>query len=249
MIKGRIHSIESMGLVDGPGIRTIVFIQGCKLRCAYCHNPDTWNLNGGMEVTPEELMKKILRFKPYFSRSGGGVTFSGGDPLVQPEFLLEMLKLCKASGIHTAIDTAGYGDGNYDEILKYTDLVLLDIKHINSDGYVVLTGRDTKDVNTFLQALRKSKTRVWVRHVVVPGYTDTTEHMDKIADIINNEIPNVDKIELLPYHVLGVNKYETLGIKYRLDGVEPMNKERAKELQDYLISKVNSISNTNSRIS
>ncbi|EQB88743.1 pyruvate formate lyase activating enzyme [Clostridium punense] len=249
MIKGRIHSIESMGLVDGPGIRTIVFIQGCKLRCAYCHNPDTWNLNGGMEVTPEELMKKILRFKPYFSRSGGGVTFSGGDPLVQPEFLLEMLKLCKASGIHTAIDTAGYGDGNYDEILKYTDLVLLDIKHINSDGYVVLTGRDTKDVNTFLQALRKSKTRVWVRHVVVPGYTDTTEHMDKIADIINNEIPNVDKIELLPYHVLGVNKYETLGIKYRLDGVEPMNKERAKELQYYLISKVNSISNTNSRIS
>lgn len=249
MIKGRIHSIESMGLVDGPGIRTIVFIQGCKLRCAYCHNPDTWNLNGGMEVTPEELMKKILRFKPYFSRSGGGVTFSGGDPLVQPEFLLEMLKLCKASGIHTAIDTAGYGDGNYDEILKYTDLVLLDIKHINSDGYVVLTGRDTKDVNTFLQALRKSKTRVWVRHVVVPGYTDTTEHMDKIADIINNEIPNVDKIELLPYHVLGVNKYETLGIKYRLDGVEPMNKERAKELQDYLISKVNSISTTNSRIS
>lgn len=249
MIKGRIHSIESMGLVDGPGIRTIVFIQGCKLRCAYCHNPDTWNLNGGMEVTPEELMKKILRFKPYFSRSGGGVTFSGGDPLVQPKFLLEMLKLCKASGIHTAIDTAGYGDGNYDEILKYTDLVLLDIKHINSDGYVVLTGRDTKDVNTFLEALRKSKTRVWVRHVVVPGYTDTTDHMDKIADIINNEIPNVDKIELLPYHVLGVNKYEALGIKYRLDGVEPMNKEEAKELQDYLISKVNSKSNTSSKIS
>lgn len=249
MIKGRIHSIESMGLVDGPGIRTIVFIQGCKLRCAYCHNPDTWNLNGGTEVTPEELMKKILRFKPYFSRSGGGVTFSGGDPLVQPEFLLEMLKLCKANGIHTAIDTAGYGDGNYDEILKYTDLVLLDVKHINSDGYVVLTGRDTKDVNTFLEALRKSKTRVWVRHVVVPGYTDTNEHMNKIADIINNEIPNVDKIELLPYHVLGVNKYETLGIKYRLDGVEPMNKERAKELQDYLISKVNSISNTSSKIS
>lgn len=249
MIKGRIHSIESMGLVDGPGIRTIVFIQGCKLRCAYCHNPDTWNLNGGMEVTPEELMKKILRFKPYFSRSGGGVTFSGGDPLMQPKFLLELLKKCKENGIHTAIDTAGYGDGNYNEILKYTDLVLLDIKHINSDGYVVLTGRDTKDVNTFLQALRKSKTRVWVRHVVVPGYTDTTEHMDKIADIINSEIPNVDKIELLPYHVLGVNKYEALGIKYRLEGVEPMNKERAKELQDYLISKVNSKSNTASKIS
>ncbi|MEG0775292.1 pyruvate formate-lyase-activating protein [Clostridium sp.] len=238
MIKGRIHSIESMGLVDGPGIRTVVFFQGCKLRCAYCHNPDTWNLNGGMEVTPEELMKKILRFKPYFSRSGGGVTFSGGDPLVQPEFLLEMLKLCKANGIHTAIDTAGYGDGNYEEILKYTDLVLLDIKHVNSNGYVVLTGRDTKDVNLFLEALRSSKTRVWVRHVVVPGYTDTNEHMDKIAGIINEEIPNVDKIELLPYHILGVNKYEQLNIKYRLEGVQPMDKERTNELQQYLTSLV-----------
>ncbi|WP_291575210.1 pyruvate formate-lyase-activating protein [Clostridium sp. UBA4548] len=249
MIKGRIHSIESMGLVDGPGIRTVVFIQGCKLRCAYCHNPDTWNLNSGIEVTPEEVMKKILRFKPYFSRSGGGVTFSGGDPLVQPAFLLEMLKLCKANGIHTAIDTAGYGDGNYDEILKYTDLVLLDIKHINSDGYVVLTGRDTKDVNTFLEALRRSKTRVWVRHVVVPGYTDTEDHMKKIAEIITNEVPNVDKIELLPYHVLGVNKYEKLGISYRLDGVEPMNKEKVKQLQDYLVSLVNSDSKTNTKIS
>jgi pyruvate formate lyase activating enzyme len=249
MIKGRIHSIESMGLVDGPGIRTVVFIQGCKLRCAYCHNPDTWNLNCGTEVTPEELMKKILRFKPYFTRSGGGVTFSGGDPLVQPEFLLEMLKLCKANGIHTTIDTAGYGDGNYDEILKYTDLVLLDIKHIDSDGYVVLTGRDTKDVNLFLDALRRSNTKVWVRHVVVPGYTDTKDHMEKIANIINGEIPNVEKIELLPYHVLGVNKYDKLGIKYRLEGVEPMDKEKTKELQEYLISLVNMNKETLNKIS
>jgi pyruvate formate lyase activating enzyme len=236
MVKGRIHSIESMGLVDGPGIRTVIFFQGCKLRCAYCHNPDTWNLNGGIEFSPEDLMKKILRFKPYFSRSGGGVTFSGGDPLVQPEFLLEMLKLCKTNGIHTAIDTAGYGDGNYDEILKYTDLVLLDVKHVNSDGYVVLTGRNTKDVNLFLESLRKSNTRVWVRHVVVPGYTDTKEHMDKIAQIINEEIPNVDKIELLPYHILGVNKYEQLGIKYRLEGVNPMDKDKTNDLQQYLTS-------------
>jgi len=249
MVKGRIHSIESMGLVDGPGIRTVVFIQGCKLRCAYCHNPDTWSLNCGTEITPEELMKKILRFKPYFTRSGGGVTFSGGDPLVQPEFLLEMLKLCKANGIHTTIDTAGYGDGNYDEILKYTDLVLLDIKHINSDGYVVLTGRDTKDVNLFLDALRRSNTKVWVRHVVVPGYTDTKDHMDKIANIINEEIPNVEKIELLPYHVLGVNKYDKLGIKYRLEGVEPMDKEKTKELQEYLISLVNMNKETLNKIS
>ena len=121
MIKGRIHSIESMGLVDGPGIRVVVFFQGCSLRCKFCHNPDTWNCNGGDEYTTEELVKKIERFKPYFKQSGGGVTISGGDPLRQPEFLIEVLKLCKEKGIHTCVDTAGYGLGEYDEILKYTD--------------------------------------------------------------------------------------------------------------------------------
>lgn len=239
METGRIHSIESMGLVDGPGIRIVIFFQGCKLRCSYCHNPDTWNLKDGNVVTTDELVKKILRFRPYFERSGGGVTFSGGDPLMQPVFLLELLKKCKEHGIHTTIDTAGYGDGNFDEILKYTDLVLLDVKHINSDGYVLLTGCDSNGINTFLESLRYSNTRVWVRHVVVPGYTDTIEHMDKLSEIVNNEIPNVDKIELLPYHLLGVNKYDTMGLKYKLKGVEHMDKERCKELQEYLISKVN----------
>ena len=234
MVKGRIHSIESMGLVDGPGVRTVVFFQGCKLRCAYCHNPDTWKLSGGTEMTAEELVQKIVRFKPYFNSSGGGVTFSGGDTLVQPEFLLECLKLCKENGIHTAIDTAGFGSGDYSEILKYTDLVLLDIKHSNSKGYVTLTGKDTKDVNLFLYALRKSKTRVWVRHVVVPGYTDSKEHINNIADIISEEIPNVDRVELLPYHVLGVNKYEALSIPYKLEGVEPMDKDKTAELQIFL---------------
>lgn len=239
MVKGRIHSIESMGLVDGPGIRVVVFMQGCKLRCAYCHNPDTWTLNGGEEYTADELVAKIERFKPFFERSGGGVTFSGGDPLFQDEFLLEALKKCKEKGIHTTIDTAGYGHGNYDEILKYTDLVLLDVKHKDNDGYIALTGQNTHDVNIFLEALRKSDCRVWIRHVVVPGYTDTKEHMDKIAKVINEEIPNVDRIDLLPYHLLGVNKYEVLGIKYKLDGVPAMDKEKTKELQDYLISLVN----------
>ncbi|MGL4730518.1 MAG: pyruvate formate-lyase-activating protein [Clostridium sp.] len=238
MVKGRIHSIESMGLVDGPGIRVVVFMQGCKLRCAYCHNPDTWTLNGGEEMSADELVAKIERFKPFFERSGGGVTFSGGDPLFQEEFLLECLKKCKAKGIHTTIDTAGYGHGNYDEILKYTDLVLLDIKHENSKGYITLTGQDTHDVNIFLETLRNSDCRVWIRHVVVPGYTDSKEHIEKIAKIINEEIPNVDRIDLLPYHLLGVNKYEVLGIKYKLDGVPPMDKEKTKELQDYLVSLV-----------
>ncbi|MGH4052097.1 MAG: pyruvate formate-lyase-activating protein [Clostridium sp.] len=231
MVKGKIHSIESMGLVDGPGIRVVVFFQGCKLRCAYCHNPDTWQLSGGNEMTPEELIQKIVRFKPYFKRSGGGVTFSGGDPLLQPEFLLECLKLCKLSGVHTALDTAGFGNGDYTQILKYTDLVLLDIKQITGQGYVSLTGRDSTDVNVFLESLRKSESRVWVRHVVVPGITDSVEHITKLAKIIRQEVPRVDKVELLPYHVLGVSKYEALGIPYKLKGVEPMDKDKNDELQ------------------
>ena len=231
MVKGKIHSIESMGLVDGPGIRVVVFFQGCKLRCAYCHNPDTWQLNGGIEMTPGEIVQKIVRFKQYFNRSGGGVTFSGGDPLLQSQFLLECLKLCKQNGIHTALDTAGFGDGNYDEILKYTDLVLLDIKHTSSKGYVALTGKSATDVNIFLETLRKSKSRVWVRHVVVPGLTDSKEHITKLAKIISEEVPNLDKVELLPYHVLGVSKYESLSIPYKLKGVEPMDKDKTKELQ------------------
>ncbi|MCB2357981.1 pyruvate formate-lyase-activating protein [Clostridium estertheticum] len=239
MVKGKIHSIETMGLVDGPGIRVVVFFQGCKLRCAYCHNPDTWQLSGGTEMTPEAIIEKIVRFKPYFNRSGGGVTFSGGDPLLQSEFLLECLKLCKQNGIHTALDTAGFGDGNYDEILKYTDLVLLDIKQTTGKGYVALTGKDTTDVNIFLESLRKSKSRVWVRHVVVPGITDSEEHISKLAKIINEEVPNLDKVELLSYHVLGVSKYEELSIPYKLKGVDAMDKAKTKELQTLIDSLLN----------
>ncbi|MBX4267409.1 pyruvate formate-lyase-activating protein [Clostridium estertheticum] len=239
MVKGKIHSIETMGLVDGPGIRVVIFFQGCKLRCAYCHNPDTWQLSGGTEMTPDEIVKKIVRFKPYFNRSGGGVTFSGGDPLLQSEFLLECLKLCKQNGIHTALDTAGFGDGNYDEILKYTDLVLLDIKQTTGKGYVALTGKDTTDVNIFLESLRKSKSRVWVRHVVVPGITDSEEHITKLAKIINEEVPNLDKVELLSYHVLGVSKYEELSIPYKLKGVDAMDKDKTKELQTLIDSLLN----------
>lgn len=239
MVKGKIHSIETMGLVDGPGIRVVVFFQGCKLRCAYCHNPDTWQLSGGTEMTPDEIVEKIVRFKPYFNRSGGGVTFSGGDPLLQPEFLLECLKLCKQNGIHTALDTAGFGDGNYDEILKYTDLVLLDIKQTTGKGYVALTGKDATDVNIFLASLRQSKSRVWVRHVVVPGITDSIEHITKLAKIIKEEVPNLDKVELLSYHVLGVSKYDELSIPYKLKGIDAMDKDKTKKLQALIDSLLN----------
>lgn len=233
MTKGRIHSIESMGLVDGPGVRTVVFLQGCKLRCAYCHNPDTWNLDGGTEMLPEELLKKILRYKPYFEKSGGGVTFSGGDPLLQPEFLLEMLKLCKENGIHTTLDTSGYGFGEYDEILKYADLVILDIKHVDDIGYKNLTGRSKRGVEIFLEALSRSDCKVWIRHVVVPEITDSKEHIQKLEEIIK-DIKNVEKVELLPYHTLGTNKYEKLGIPYRLKDVEPMDKQETKKLEKEL---------------
>ena len=233
-MKGRIHSIESMGLVDGPGIRTVVFFQGCKLRCAYCHNPDTWAMNEGTEIEADELYKKITRFKPYFERSGGGVTFSGGDPLMQADFLIEILKLCKENGIHTTIDTAGYGVGKHEEILKYTDLILFDIKHVTSEGYKNLTGLDGRGAYDFLNIAQKQKVPLWIRHVVVPDITDSKEHFEKLASIIN-DINYIEKIELLPYHTLGVNKYETMGIKYRLKDTEPMSKEKIKEKEKILL--------------
>ena len=231
MLKGNVHSIETMGLVDGPGIRVVVFLQGCALRCKFCHNPDTWSMDGGEEYTPEELVKKIERFKTYFASSGGGVTFSGGEPLRQPEFLLEALKLCKSKGIHTTLDTAGFGFGNYDEILKYTDLVLFDIKHYTRDGYKNITLVEIDESLRFLEAMKKNNTKMWIRHVVVPGLTDSEVHLRELKEFIDT-IPNVEKVELLPYHMLGVNKYEELGIKYPLEGVEVMDKELAKKYQE-----------------
>ncbi|GFZ31576.1 pyruvate formate-lyase-activating enzyme [Clostridium zeae] len=232
MIKGTIHSIESMGLVDGPGIRVVVFFQGCKLRCAYCHNPDTWAEKGsGTEISAEELIKKILRFKPYFSKSGGGVTFSGGEPLLQPEFLIECLRLCKENGIHTALDTAGYGLGNYEEILNYVDLILFDVKHIKKEKYKELTLSNIDESLKFLEVAQRLEKKMWIRHVVVPGMTDSEEHLEELSKYIMN-IRNVEKVELLPYHVLGVNKYEIMNINYRLKDVKPMNKEYTKQWQD-----------------
>ena len=233
MVKGRIHSIESMGLVDGPGVRTVVFFQGCKLRCAYCHNPDTWNLSGGEEMSAEELVRRIARFKPYFSRSNGGVTFSGGDPLLQKDFLIEVLKLCKKNDIHTALDTAGFGDGDYEEILKYVDLILFDIKNTTKEGYKELTLRDMDESLKFLEIANNMDKKFWIRHVVVPGITDSEDNIKRLAEMIKG-IKNVEKIELLPYHLLGANKYEGLGIPYRLEGLPAMDKTKAKELEEKL---------------
>lgn len=234
MAKGYIHSIESMGLVDGPGVRYVIFMQGCPLRCRYCHNPDTWNMGEGEEVEPKDLFAKILRFRTYFESSGGGVTFSGGEPLLQKDFLIELLKMCKAEGIHTAIDTAGGGIGDFGEILDLADMVLLDIKHVKPEGYQAVTGIPMDRFENFVAQLKEKRSvDLWLRAVIVPGINDS---MDYVRDVweVAKQLPRVKKIELLPYHTLGVNKYVNLGIPYSLEGVPPMDKKLTAKWQEYL---------------
>lgn len=232
-ILGRISSIESMGLLDGPGIRFVAFLQGCKLRCKYCHNPETWNVNGRSQITsPEELIKKISRFKNYFG-TDGGVTFSGGEPLLQPEFLLECLKLCKKENIHTCIDTAGVGFGEYDEILDYTDLVILDIKAVDEREYRELTGQDIKYFNQFLSVTQRKNKKLWLRQVIVPNMNDDREHIVALCEFAK-KLKNVEKVELLPYKTIGVHKYRDLNIPYRLDGVPELSEEKLDELNKIL---------------
>ena len=231
MIKGNIDSFETMGLVDGPGVRFVVFMQGCPLRCAYCHNPETWSDKKKIEMTAEELVKKILKYKPYFG-DDGGVTFSGGEPLKQPEFLLEALKECKKHNLHTCLDTSGYGE-NYEEILDYVDLVILDVKAIVPEKYKALTGQVMDKYNKFLESWQKKNKKLWLRKVIVPGYNDTKEDILKLKDYIKN-IKNVERVELLPYHSMAKEKYKNLGIKYRLENVLDMDKEKCKQLEKFL---------------
>ena len=231
MVKGNIDSFESMGLVDGPGVRFVVFMQGCPLRCAYCHNPETWADEKKIEMTAEELVKKVLKYKPYFG-DDGGVTFSGGEPLRQPKFLLEALKECKKYGINTCLDTSGAGD-EYDEILDYVDLVILDVKTIDAEKYKALTGQNIERYNRFLATCQKKKKRLWLRQVIVPGYNDTEADILHLKEYIKN-IENVEKVELLPYHSMAKEKYKKLGIKYRLENVLDMDKEKCKKLEKLL---------------
>ena len=232
MLKGKIHSVETMGLVDGPGIRIVLFFQGCRLRCKYCHNPDTWDLQSGKEMDVAEIIKMLKRYQPYFGKTGG-VTCSGGEPLLQIEFLTELFKECKRENISTCLDTAGYGNGDYKELLEYTDLVLFDAKHYIPEEYRELTGGDFSKPIEFLQAVKESGTSLWIRHVVVPNLTDSEEHIKGLGEYIAT-IPNVEKVELLPYHTLGVSKYESMGIPYPLKNVVSMDKEKTKKLQNMI---------------
>lgn len=234
-MKASIDSIETMGLVDGPGIRCVIFFNGCKLRCKYCHNPEMWQKKEN-NYTPQELVKKILRCKPYFGKDGG-VTFSGGEPLLHSKFIIEVAKLLKKENINIALDTAGIGNNDYEEILKYIDLVILDIKHTDKNMYKIITGGNIEEQDKFIAALNKSHKPVWIRQVIVPGINDNVKYILKLKDFIKN-IKNVLKVELLPYSLIGVSKYEKLGIPYRLDGVSAMNKEKCKELEKILRGEV-----------
>ncbi|AFK85653.1 pyruvate formate-lyase activating enzyme [Thermoanaerobacterium aotearoense SCUT27] len=232
MVMGKIHSIETCGTVDGPGIRYVVFMQGCPLRCAYCHNPDTWNYNGGKEVSTDEIFNDAKRYIPYMKSSGGGVTLTGGEPTLQPEFCEDLFKKLKASGIHTALDTSGYVNiDKVKELVKHTDLFLLDIKHIDDESHKKLTGVSNRKTLEFARYLSDEGKKMWIRHVIVPGITDDMEEIRKLADFVSS-LKNVDRVEILPYHKMGVYKYEALGIPYRLKGINPPDTSKIKEIKE-----------------
>jgi pyruvate formate lyase activating enzyme len=236
-MKGYIHSIESFGSVDGPGIRFIIFMKGCAMRCRYCHNPDTWGCPGAEEREAEDLIEQALRYKSYWGKKGG-ITISGGEPLLQMDFLLELCSVAKAKGIHIALDTAG--TTNIDEttlnLLDLTDMVLLDVKHLDDTAHKKLTGLTNERTLDFLNVLRDKNIRTWVRWVVVPNINDSVEYGEKIASFIK-QYPNVELVELLPYHRSGVFKWKELGIEYPLENVPEPTKGAIKELAGILEDK------------
>lgn len=227
-MKGYIDSIESFGLLDGPGIRTVVFLKGCQLRCLYCHNPEMWMMKGNT-LSSDELVSKIKRNKPYFKRNQGGVTFSGGEPLLQKDFLIEVMTKLKEENIHIALDTAGVGIGDYDKILSLVDLVLFDVKYADKEGYQKLTGYPIDESEKFIDALNKSGKPVWIRQVMVPSMMDNDDYLKKLA-LYLNKINNIEKIEFLPFHHLGFSKYEKLHLKNPLINTPEMDKEECQKL-------------------
>lgn len=254
-MQGWVHSVESFGTVDGPGLRMVIFMQGCPMRCAYCHNPDTWAEKRGTLMSTEELLEKFLRNQTYYRN--GGITVSGGEPLYQMDFVTELFQKAKKKGISTCLDTSGvmfpyrknatgwvpaqngihkeirsYGIGTllseYEELLAVTDLVLLDLKHMDAEEHRKLTGHSNEAVFAFLEFLEEKKVPVWIRRVAVPGHTDSEEELLRLGEFIGG-FSNLQAVEVLPYHTLGVAKYKELGIKYRLDGVPEMDAETAKK--------------------
>lgn len=237
-IKGRIHSVESFGSADGPGVRYIVFLKGCNMRCQYCHNPDTWAKDGGELMTPEEVLKKALRYKTYWKEKGG-ITVSGGEALLQIDFVTELFWLAKEKGVNTCLDTSGNPfsleepfKSKFDELMKYTDLFMLDIKHMDDAAHRKLTGQTNQNILEMAAYLSDHGKAMWIRHVLVPGITTEEDELHRLRSFLDT-LKTVERVEVLPYHTLGVFKWKELGIPYQLEGVDPPTKEqidRAKEI-------------------
>lgn len=239
-LKGRIHSTESFGTVDGPGVRFVVFFQGCPMRCLYCHNPDTWMPEGGTEKTADELLEEFNRNRSFYKT--GGITATGGEPLMQLPFLTELFRKAKEEGIHTCLDTSGITyrkerEEEFGRLFRYLDLVLLDFKHSTPEGHLKLTRQKQEPVLKFADALQKAGIPMIVRHVVVPGITDGEEHLRTLGHLIGR-YRNLKGLEVLPYHTMGKVKYEKLGIPYPLDGVENMDPAKAKEARSILLKAI-----------
>ena len=234
---GRIHSVESFGTVDGPGVRFVVFFQGCPMRCLYCHNPDTWSAGGGTGMTVDELLAAFERNRSFYRQ--GGITATGGEPLLQLPFLTELFTAARARGIHTCLDTSGIlyrpdRQGEFDALFAATNLVLLDIKHADPEGHRRLTGQDQAPVLAFARALDRAKVPMIVRHVVVPGLTDAPQELTALGRLLA-PFRNLKGLEVLPYHTMGAAKYEALGIPYPLSGVPAMEKDRARAARDTIL--------------
>ena len=228
---GNIHSIETFGTVDGPGIRYVLFTQGCLLRCQFCHNADTWEIGTGKQMSVADIMNDLQSYLPFIEASGGGITVSGGEPLLQIPFLISLFKECKKLGIHTTIDSSGgcyskaaHFQEQLDELMNYTDLVLLDLKHIDRKKHINLTGMGNDHILEFAKFLSNKKIPVWVRHVLVPTINDNEEDLTRLSNFIAT-LNNVEQIDILPYHKLGVYKWETLGLEYPLTGIEPPSQQ------------------------
>lgn len=230
-VKGYIHSTESFGSVDGPGVRFIIFVSGCPMRCQFCHNPDTWKMQDGELKTTDELLKTALRYKSYW-KDKGGITVSGGEPLMQMDFLIDLFEKAKEQGVHTNIDTSGAVFtkeepffGKLQELLKYTDMLMLDIKHIDDEQHKILTGQSNKNILEFARYLSDIKKPIWIRHVLVPERSDKDEYLERLHDFIET-LDNVERVEVLPYHTLGAYKWKELGYDYKLEGIDPPTPER-----------------------
>lgn len=239
MTKGYIHSLESFGSVDGPGVRFIIFTTGCAMRCQFCHNPDTWEMSKGTQYTADELLKRAVRYRSYWGEDGG-ITVSGGEPLLQMDFLIELFEKAHAMGIHTTLDTSGNPFtreepffSKFEKLMEVTDLLLVDIKHIDDEQHKILTGQTNKNILDMVRYLSDIKKPIWIRHVLVPERSDKDEYLHKLRDFIDT-LDNVEKVEVLPYHTLGVYKWKELGYEYQLEGIDPPTDERVANAKKIL---------------